>query len=905
MRLRRIEAVRYGRLGNATLGDLGDGLTVVLGPNEAGKSTYTSLVRHVLFGYPTAAMKEPGYFVPGGGGRLARLVMEDENGAWVIERGEGTHGGVVSTRTLRGNDRPGLLGDITEGVSALAYRVVFGFGLDEMAAIEEQRAAGDDVLARLYAASAGLRVSPHEVRTAIEKEAGDIYVTSGRKRELNLLLADVRSTRSELRSSKAEAEELAEDQQTLAALSARVPELRQELERARTRSTEFALAVERAEERRSVIDAQEDALLHLRQERKRIDEELQSLTLDESLRAAIPDLEALLEEAPAHIEAIRSLGEAEAVVERAAAQAGEAARRSGLSPEALATLGGNELDATEIEDAREDLQRLRLQLENRTEALGRAEEALAQAMAASEKTLQPLGIVAPDPADAIAERLSALDAIETLHASASVPSGRGLDFPSLVMLVSGLAAVATGVYLREWVTVGIGVVLVFAGAWFLYRSRAGAEPSSGDDARGYLRILGLGADAGPLDLARMRRSLELARTAVGTAERAAEAREEAARDAKLAEGALETRVALWTSWLADRGLDTTLTPGAVAAVLGHAREARVADASAAERREDLERRRAAADEFTDRFVTAVSPFVTVPEQPRRDDLPLLVSRVRERIASERSVMARVDEQSRELRHTDARITAEQERMEKAASDLREILERFDLTEGGSTDDLRLLLEAARQEEVGVSGALEQVVSEISGLEGRLEKAAREKRRAELHLAEAGTVERIHDAVDRYLVRACAARILGEAQERYERERQPEVVREAGRLFSTMTHGRYTSLSVPLDDRRIEAFDAHSAAHTSDLLSRGTAEQLYLAIRLGLIARLGEVGAGLPVLMDDVLVNFDPERRRGAAEAVSQLAEQRQIVFFTCHPETAAVFSEVAESHTVIELDRIG
>jgi uncharacterized protein YhaN len=364
-------------------------------------------------------------------------------------------------------------------------------------------------------------------------------------------------------------------------------------------------------------------------------------------------------------------------------------------------------------------------------------------------------------------------------------------------------------------------------------------------------------------------------------------------------------VALWTSWLADRGLDTTLTPGAVAAVLGHAREARVADASAAERREDLERRRAAADEFTDRFVTAVSPFVTVPEQPRRDDLPLLVSRVRERIASERSVMARVDEQSRELRHTDARITAEQERMEKAASDLREILERFDLTKGGSTDDLRLLLEAARQEEGEVSGALEQVVSEISGLEGRLEKAAREKRRAELHLAEAGTVERIHDAVDRYLVRACAARILGEAQERYERERQPEVVREAGRLFSTMTHGRYTSLSVPLDDRRIEAFDAHSAAHTSDLLSRGTAEQLYLAIRLGLIARLGEVGAGLPVLMDDVLVNFDPERRRGAAEAVSQLAEQRQIVFFTCHPETAAVFSEVAESHTVIELDRIG
>jgi hypothetical protein len=684
-----------------------------------------------------------------------------------------------------------------------------------------------------------------------------------------------------------------------------VPERRERLERARSRSTEFALAVERAEERRSVIEAQEDVLLHLRQERRGLEEELQSIEIDDTLRAAIPDLEALLEEAPAHVEAVRSLAEVEAAVDRAAIQAETAARKSGLPPEALAALGDGDLDVSAIEEAREDLQRLRLQLESRSEALGRAEEALAQAAAAAGKMLQPLGIVDPDPADAIAERLSSVDALEAVQASPRTSSGHGPDLPSLVVLVSGLTAVVTGVYLREWVTVGVGAILVLAGAWFLYRSRAGAAGSPGDDVRGYLRILGLDASAGPLDLARMRRSLESARNAVAAVERAAEVREEAARDVKLAEGALETRMALWMSWLTDRGLDARLTPGAVAAALGHAREVRIADAAAAERREDLERRRAATDDFTGRFAAVASPFVAVPQHPRRDELPLLVSRLRERIAAARAAVARAEELSRELRHADAHIAAEQERAEKAAADLREILERFDLAEGGSTDDLRLLHEAARQEEKEASDSLEQVLSEISALEGRLEKAAHEKRRAELRLAEAGTVERIHDAVDRYLVHACAARILAEAQERYERERQPDVVREAGRLFSTMTHGRYTSLSVPLDDGPIEAFDSHSAAHTSDLLSRGTAEQLYLAIRLGLIARLGDVGAALPVLMDDVLVNFDPERRRGAAEAVWQLAGQRQVVFFTCHPETAAAFSEVAGGHTVIELERIG
>jgi len=81
--------------------------------------------------------------------------------------------------------------------------------------------------------------------------------------------------------------------------------------------------------------------------------------------------------------------------------------------------------------------------------------------------------------------------------------------------------------------------------------------------------------------------------------------------------------------------------------------------------------------------------------------------------------------------------------------------------------------------------------------------------------------------------------------------------------------------------------------------------LYLAIRLGLIARSGAVGSSLPVLMDDVLVNFDPERRTGAVEAIAQLAEERQVVFFTCHPETAQVFRDVADGCTLLEIGRIG
>ena len=44
-----------------------------------------------------------------------------------------------------------------------------------------------------------------------------------------------------------------------------------------------------------------------------------------------------------------------------------------------------------------------------------------------------------------------------------------------------------------------------------------------------------------------------------------------------------------------------------------------------------------------------------------------------------------------------------------------------------------------------------------------------------------------------------------------------------------------------------------------------------------------------MLMDDVLVNFDPNRASLAAQGIQEMAESRQVLFFTCHPETVQVF----------------
>ena len=56
MRINRLAAT-YGRLENASL-DLAPGLNVIQAPNEGGKSTWTSLLRVVLYGLNTRDRSE-------------------------------------------------------------------------------------------------------------------------------------------------------------------------------------------------------------------------------------------------------------------------------------------------------------------------------------------------------------------------------------------------------------------------------------------------------------------------------------------------------------------------------------------------------------------------------------------------------------------------------------------------------------------------------------------------------------------------------------------------------------------------------------------------------------------------------------------------------------------------------
>ena len=114
---------------------------------------------------------------------------------------------------------------------------------------------------------------------------------------------------------------------------------------------------------------------------------------------------------------------------------------------------------------------------------------------------------------------------------------------------------------------------------------------------------------------------------------------------------------------------------------------------------------------------------------------------------------------------------------------------------------------------------------------------------------------------------------------------PQLGREAARILSRLTGGRY-------EDVLLQSDLSLSARAAGDVLTRplaylsgGTADQLYLAVRLA-IAGLA-LPADTPLLLDDALVQFDDARMAAAMAVLRGIAATRQIILFTCQSREQA------------------
>jgi len=227
----------------------------------------------------------------------------------------------------------------------------------------------------------------------------------------------------------------------------------------------------------------------------------------------------------------------------------------------------------------------------------------------------------------------------------------------------------------------------------------------------------------------------------------------------------------------------------------------------------------------------------------------------------------------------------------AGHNLEALLEQLETTGPEEIDAGLQGLEDTIQELQEEKESLSEKIGEIKD---RLSRLADSTELSGLREKQEHIKAEIQELCRRWSVYAAAAHLITTARNYFEKERQPEVITRAGNFFRTITRGRYTGIISPPGTSELYAVTEDGDRIPPDSLSRGTAEQLYLALRFGYVtSRQG--AERMPLLMDDILVNFDPARAEAAAETIISLADELQILFLTCHPETARIFRDVQNS----------
>ncbi len=215
-------------------------------------------------------------------------------------------------------------------------------------------------------------------------------------------------------------------------------------------------------------------------------------------------------------------------------------------------------------------------------------------------------------------------------------------------------------------------------------------------------------------------------------------------------------------------------------------------------------------------------------------------------------------------------------------------------------ELTARLEQKNHERAQARELAQEAHAEFGRITQELAGAARDTAFDEVKFAYAQVEARLSAAQHQLAVLLIAQSSLTEAIAVWEKKSQPEVYRIASELFALMTDNAWRSVRIN-PDNQIEVTDALMATRPPELLSLGTRQQLYLALRIALLVTAENVGASLPILADDILVNFDDERRRGAARALAYLAEHRQVILFTCHADVVTLLQEADPAATIVNL----
>lgn len=194
---------------------------------------------------------------------------------------------------------------------------------------------------------------------------------------------------------------------------------------------------------------------------------------------------------------------------------------------------------------------------------------------------------------------------------------------------------------------------------------------------------------------------------------------------------------------------------------------------------------------------------------------------------------------------------------------------------------------------GAEERISQLLQRQGEIAQEMKTLAADRRLSEAKLELACLERQIQECANHWRTLGVTTCMLEKVCEVYENERQPETLREASSFLKQLTEGKYVRVWTPLGKNALRIDNEKGQSLPLEVLSRGTREAVFIALRLSLAAAYSRRGVTLPLVLDDVLVNFDSIRATSAAKVLRDFATLgHQVIMFTCHEHIMKLFHSI-------------
>jgi len=890
MEIRELQIDGFGIFSTKKVTGISSGLNIIYGPNEFGKTTLLEFIRCMLFGFPKKSQKVNQY-EPINGGRLGgvlKCVLASGQMISVDRQAEKKDGPIIRTESTENQGQSyldSLLGYATKEV----FKNLYGFTIDELHDIQSLR--GEEIKSRIYGVGMGLgEVSLGKIEQDLDKACAGIFRPRGQSR-IGMILSEVNEIEKEVMQAQenlgkfnvltnALSEMNCEKSSKIKAidnleLTKKLLETRQELFPV---VVEILTAMEEVEQMEDILNFPENGMRRLssiqldshnlleqvKEEKQAYDElkiKLNNIVVNDDLLAREGDVLFLQQ----------SLNEVQSAIKEELKVKNE---RGHVSAQIIVDLSAMGQDWTEERISEFELSEL-----EKKEIQGfynRLSECRQNETSAKDKLnlyREQKEANKPEPKPVLSLWKRAL------------PNG---------LIGVGLTGIAVGGISLDYVYLVLGIAMVSLGA--LLRNKMLVEKKIFEESEDTLEI-----------------------SLVKLLTNATEEREKSFSG--------------WFLWLSERGLDQQLSPLAAEKLGDKASGIKIRMVH----REGIDERLSEMSQTIEKVsqrVEKIAPFLK--NYIMDNDTSMNIQLICRHFDEARILSVERDNLEAQGRGLLEKIKVLENKIEEKNGELSDFLKSVDTVDADSFIEKNKIFERKKyldrviadkkgyiQSRVGLGDSYDEfiesikssspeenhqkiksVLKQLSELNAEKDKLFQvigenriridylvnnedmSKQQAQLEIGR----QKIKESSREWAINKIALYMLDKTRKKYERERQPAVIKAAEEIFCDVTQGSYARIFKPMGSDDIFIVDENERVKGLLEMSRGTREQLYLALRFGLIEEHEKRSEPLPLVMDDIFVNFDDDRNNQILDRLRKFSEERQVIVLTCHKRTLDAYS---------------